>query len=55
MDCSNRIRVVWATDCEEWVDRAATRWHRRHVCVLRSDPRSRVPYVWVDAADVRRL
>jgi len=41
-------------DDAEWLEARATRWWQRHVCVNVEDRRLRVPYVWVDAADVSR-
>ena len=48
-------RVVFERDGETWLDAMAVRWWRRHVCVhVEGEERLQVPYVWVDAGEVRR-
>lgn len=49
-----KARVMFETDGEQWLDGIARRWWQQHVCVELEDPRLRVRYVWVSAADVRR-
>lgn len=48
------VRIVLEVDGEHWSAGRAVRWTGRHVCVLAADRRLWTPYVWVDAADVRR-
>ena len=50
-----RVRVVFQRDGETWLEGQATRWHGQHVFVRVEDTRLRLPFVWVDAGDVRRL
>ncbi|KAA1423391.1 hypothetical protein FE697_007205 [Mumia zhuanghuii] len=37
-----------------WLRAQAVRWHGRHVCVMLTDDRLPVAYVWVEATDVQR-
>lgn len=50
------VRLEFARDGETWLDGTATRWHAG-TCSSgprEGEPRLRLPFVWVDAADVRR-
>lgn len=47
-------RLVFERDGETTIDCTAVRWHGHHVCVYAHDPRLIVPYVWLNAADVKR-
>jgi hypothetical protein len=47
-------RIVLELDGEHWTAGRAVRWAQGCVCVLAADRRLWTPYVWVDAADIRR-
>ena len=49
-----RVRVVFDPDGEQWLEGIARRWWQQHVCVECDDPRLRIRYLRVDAADVKR-
>jgi hypothetical protein len=48
------VRAEFELDGAEWIAGRATRWLGRHVCIYSDDPRLLVPWLWLDAADVRR-
>jgi hypothetical protein len=48
------VRLAFARDGEVWLDGVGTRWHGHHVFVRIEDTRLRLPFVWVDASNVRR-
>lgn len=46
--------VVLEQDGPVTMQGTAVRWTRMHVCVLLTDQRLLVPYVWLNPSDVRR-
>lgn len=47
-------RIVFEKDGPQWLEGTATRWTRIHGCVMLADQRLIVPYVWLNATDIRR-
>lgn len=49
-----RVRLVFETDGETWLDGVARRWDRTHVYVEVDDRRVSINGVWVRPVDVQR-